>query len=395
MNHDSQHPAPRVTLSVPGCEMSSRERVARALARQTPDRVPIYDHYWYEAEMEFRRGLGCPLPPAGEVAELDTPRIARVHKLPMMSEEFDMDILELGWPDFRLRMIPAVTLEENDESILQRDGNDAVLRWWKHKMGVPEHVRYEIDSPEKWAKVKPLLTATRERIRWDEYKPMYRRARDLDRYVCYCSVEPFEMIKDVLGHEIMLRAMIRQPEWIHDIFNTYTAVAIRLFEMWEAEGLTCDGAFIYGDMAYNTGPFMSPKFFREFLVPYHKRYFDEFHKRGMQVMFHSDGDIRTVLPDLIYSGVDAINPLECKANMDLRELAPKWGDRLGFVGGFDVRVMATNDRDRIREEVRSKLAAAMPYRGIIYHSDHSVPPGVTLDSYRFMLEEILRVGKYE
>ncbi len=375
--------------------MTSRQRVARTLARQQPDRVPIYDKFWFETERTWREQLGCPFVFHAERSKFDWGATAPETQPTTLWEIFDMDITEVAWPDYRLRLVEPEILEETDESILQRDGNDAVLRWWKSKMGTPEHVSYGIDTPEKWARVKPLLTATRERIRFGEFWPLYRRARQADRYICFCTVEPFEMIKDVLGHEIMLKAMIRQPEWIHDIFNTYTNVEIRMLEIAEAEGMTCDGAFVYGDMAYNTGPFMSPRHFREFLVPYHRRMFDEFHKRDMPVIFHSDGDIRSVIGDLIDAGVDAINPLEAKANMDLCKLAPQYGDRLGFVGGIDVRVLMTNDPEQIRAEIRAKLAAAMPYHGYIYHSDHSIPPGVTLESYRLLLDEIRELGRYE
>ncbi len=375
--------------------MNSRERVARTLARKQPDRVPIYDHFWFETERDWREQLGCPLIFDAERSEYDWSSAAPEKQTTSLQEIFDMDIAEVGWPDYCLRLVEPEVLEETDEWILSRDGNEAVLRWWKHKMGTPEHVSYGIDSPEKWEKVKHLVTAYPDRIRWHEFKPLYRRTRAKDRFMCYSTVEPFEIVKDVLGHEIMLRAMIRHPEWIHDVFDTYTNVAIQMFEIAEADGMKCDGAFVYGDMAYNTGPFMSPRHFREFLVPYHKRMFDAFHKRGMPVLFHSDGDIRTVIEDLINAGADMINPLECKANMDLRELAPQWGERLGFIGGFDVRVMMTNDPDRIREEVRSKLTAAMPYNGVIYHSDHSVPPGVKLESYQLLLDEVRKVGSYE
>ncbi len=373
--------------------MTSRERVAAALARREVDRVPIYDKFWYEVEKQWRQQLGCPFV-TRERSRFDWEGSAPEAQPVSLQEIFEMDIAEVGWPDYRLRLVEPEVLEENDEWILQRDGNQAILRWWKHKMGTPEHVGYGIDSPQAWARVKPLMTASRKRIRWNEFGPLYRRTRARDRFLCYCTVEPFEMIKDVLGHEIMLKAMLKRPEWIHDIFDTYTSVAIELFEMFTAEGFVCDGAFVYGDMAYKTGPFMSPRHFREFLCPYHKRLFDAFHRRGMPVIFHSDGDIRPVIDDLIASGVDAINPLECKAGMDLRELAPRYGDRLSFVGNFDVRVMLSNDPEQIRAEVRTKLAAAMPYRGIIYHSDHSVPPGVTLESYRVVLDEVRRSGTY-
>jgi uroporphyrinogen decarboxylase len=375
--------------------MTSRQRVARTLARKPPDRVPIYDKFWFEVERDWREQLGCPFVYRHERSKFDWGATSPESQKTTLWEIFDMDITEVAWPDYRLRLVEPEILEETDEWILQRDGNDAVLRWWKHKMGTPEHVSYGIDTPQKWAQVKPLLTPAHERIRWHEFTPLYRRARLADRFVCFCTVEPVEMVKDVLGHEIMLKAMIRQPEWIRDVFETYADLAIRMFHIYEADGFTCDGAFVYGDMAYNTGPFMSPRHYREFLIPCLRRMFDEFHRRGMPVIFHSDGDIRLVLDDLIAAGVDAINPLECKANMDLRELAPRWGDRLGFVGGIDVRVLATNDPEQIRAEVRSKLAAAMPYYGYVYHSDHSVPPGVTLESYKLLLEEVRTAGQYE
>ncbi len=145
---------------------------------------------------------------------------------------------------------------------------------------------------------------------------------------------------------------------------------------------------------YEGNPETLAAHYREFVQPCHKRLFDEFHKRGMPVLFHTDGDVRVVLDDLIDSGVDSLNPLEAKANMDVRELAPLYGPRLGFCGNMDVTVMMTNDRERIREEIRSKLEATMPYNGYIYHSDHSIPPGVTLQTYQFVLDEVRRLGRY-
>ncbi|GAG03428.1 unnamed protein product, partial [marine sediment metagenome] len=251
--------------------MTSKERVARTLARQPPDCVPIYDKFWFETERQWREQLGCPFVFHPERSRFDWGATAPETQSRTLWEIFDMDITEVAWPDYRLRLVEPTVIEETDEWVLQRDGNQAVLRWWKHKMGTPEHVAFGIDTPEKWAKFKPLLTASRERVRWDEFWPLYRRARAAERFICFCTVEPMEMVKDVLGHEIMLKAMIKQPEWIHDVFDAYTRVAIQMFETVEAEGMTCDGAFIYGDMAYNTGPFMSPKHFREFLKPYHKR----------------------------------------------------------------------------------------------------------------------------
>ncbi len=370
--------------------LTSKERVARCLARRPADRVAMYDWFWAETEAEYVRRIGDPDLWCGMHGAQ-----AGTHEKRTLWEYFDFDLMQVAWPDQRLRMVAPTVLDETDEWVLLRDGNDAELRWWRHKMGTPEHVRFGIDTPEKWARVKPLLQASRDRIRWVEFWPRYRRARERDMFVCFAGVEVIESVKDVLGHEQLCKAMLKQPDWIRDVFATYTQFEIDMFRLCEAEGMTCDGAFIYGDIAYKNGPFMSPKHYREFVYPCHKRLFDEFHARGMPVILHSDGDIRKLIPHFIDAGVDMINPMESRAGMDVRELAPQYGDRLGFCGNIDVMVLATNDRDRIQAELHSKMAAAMKYRGYMYHSDHSIPPGVTLETYRWLLDEVRRFGRYE
>jgi len=275
--------------------MTHKERVARTLAHKQPDRVPIYDKFWFEVEREYREQLGCPFVFHRERSTFDWGAVSPETQATTLWEQFDMDIAEVAWPDFRLRFIEPEVLEETDEWVLLRDGNWAELRWWKHKMGTPEHVRFEIDTPEKWAEVKGLLTPSRDRVRWNEFWPLYHRARKADRFVCYGVADPFENLKDVVGHEIMLLSMIERPEWVHDLFETYTDLHIKMFEIVEAEGMVCDGAFVYGDMAYRNGPFMSPAHYREFVQPCHKRLFDEFHRRGMPIIFHTDGDVRVVI----------------------------------------------------------------------------------------------------
>jgi len=370
--------------------LTSRERVARCLARQPHDRVPLFDWFWSETEADYVARIGDPRLGCGIHAAQ-----AGYHERLTLWEYFDFDLMQVAWPDQRLRMVEPEVLEETDEWVLQRDGNEAVLRWWKHKMGTPEHVRFGIDSPEKWFQVKHLLRPSRQRVRWDEFWPRWRRAKAAGKFICFAGVEIIESVKDTLGHEMMCKALIKQPEWIRDVFETYTQFEIDMFHLVEAEGMVCDGAFIYGDIAYKNGPFMSPRHYREFVFPCHKRFFDEFHRRGMPVILHSDGDIRPLIPHFIEAGVDMINPLESRAGMDVRQLALQYGERLGFCGNIDVMVLATNDRQRIHAELESKMSAAMKYRGYMYHSDHSIPPGVTLETYRWLLDEVRRLGRYE
>ena len=52
------------------------------------------------------------------------------------------------------------------------------------------------------------------------------------------------------------------------------------------------------------------------------------------------------------------------------------------------------DLFRFREEIVSKLDAAMPGGGYIYHSDHSIPPTIAFDDYAYAIELIREIGTY-
>lgn len=96
----------------------------------------------------------------------------------------------------------------------------------------------------------------------------------------------------------------------------------------------------------------------------------------------------------IDAGFDVLQPMESKASMDIRELAPLYGNRLSFFGNIDVMKMITEDLDLIEEEIRTKFAAGMAHRGYLYHSDHSVPPQVSLKTYLHIIDLIQRYGAY-
>jgi uroporphyrinogen decarboxylase len=80
--------------------------------------------------------------------------------------------------------------------------------------------------------------------------------------------------------------------------------------------------------------------------------------------------------------------------MDIRQLAPQYGDQLSFWGNLDIMTMITNDLPTIEEELATKLAAAKPYNGYIYHSDHSVPPQVSWLTYQGIIRLLDQYGNY-
>ncbi|NUN93616.1 MAG: hypothetical protein HUU04_07530 [Verrucomicrobiae bacterium] len=198
-----------------------------------------------------------------------------------------------------------------------------------------------------------------------------------------------------MGDAITMVAMAEDPEWVRDVSETFTTVLLRNLDAVMATGIEPDGLWIYGDMAFNHATFCSPRMYRELIWPDHKRLADWAHAHRMKMIFHTDGNVNAVLDLYADAGFDALQPLEAKARMDLRTLGPKYGDRLTFFGNVNVMVLMTNDRAKIEAEVRAKLAAGMATKSYLYHSDHSVPPQVSWETYQFLIRVLDQYGRYD
>jgi uroporphyrinogen-III decarboxylase len=169
-------------------------------------------------------------------------------------------------------------------------------------------------------------------------------------------------------------------------------MALRITRLIIEAGYKLDVAFVFNDMAYRNGLLFSPKIYRECIFEWDKMICDFFHNHDMPVIYHTDGDIRELIPHLIDAGVDCLQPLEAKANMDVRQLKQEYGDRLAFMGNIDTRKMADPDPRVIEEEIRTKLETAKVGGGYIYHSDHSVPNTVSFEQYCRVIELVKAYG---
>ena len=71
---------------------------------------------------------------------------------------------------------------------------------------------------------------------------------------------------------------------------------------------------------------MSPRMFREFVLPYLQEMVDLAKEKGVPFIKHTDGDIRSVMDMIIDAGIDALDPLEPIAGIDIAEMKEKYGD---------------------------------------------------------------------
>lgn len=357
-------------------QLTGQERVSRCLARADHDRIPRYETFWPET---IRRWQTEDLEGDGETV------------LELM--EADLHGHDWYWPS----PFPGSyeTLEEDADTKVTRTPLGAVIREWKNRSVTPEHLSFECEDPDIWAeKYLPAYRGQGVVIDVEAQMQAYREGRAAGRWCFLRGVEPFEVMRAMLGDENFMCAMLEEPAWIAEIAEVVISNAIVNYSAVLAAGAEPDGLWCYGDMAFNKGTFCSPEAYRKLIWPQHKRLVDWTHEHGMKFIYHTDGDVRGVLDLYVEAGFDCIQPMESKANMDIRELAPHYGKDMAFFGNIDIMKYAFAGLDEIEEEIRTKFAAGMANHGYLYHSDHSVPPQVSWQKYQAILKLVERYGQY-
>jgi len=370
-------------------ELTSKERFDRILKHQPVDRVGLFEVFWRETAQKWSA--------EGHFAQPE-----------MASDHFGLDVRRTGGEitpgDYRtINLIADIdageqVVEETESLRLIRDGNGALLRWLKTGSGAPEHVGFTVKDRRGWEEhIRPYLLDEQtyeRRINFSSYRELRAKCARDHRFMTCGVVGAFDQMSPMCGHEHLLVGMALDAEWVREMADLYATVTVYLLEiLFEREGLP-DGLWVWDDLGFKNGPFMSPAMYRAILYPAHKKLFDFAHRYGLPVILHCDGYVEALIPSLIEAGINCLQPLEAKAGMDLPKLKKRFGNQIALIGGMDVRVLETNDRWAVEAELLSKLPVAMTGSGYVLQVDHSVSPLVAYETYKYFVERGLEIGTY-
>jgi uroporphyrinogen decarboxylase len=144
------------------------------------------------------------------------------------------------------------------------------------------------------------------------------------------------------------------------------------------------------DFATKQGPIFSPAFLRLFHYPHVRRLADAWHARGIRVLYHSDGNYRMAIPDLMACGVDGFYCLEPGVGMDAVALKRRWPGMV-WAGGIDgVDLMERGTPDQVRAEVRRHIreTRALETGGLFVATSSEISPTIPAANYRAMVEAV-------
>lgn len=349
----------------------SVRRVTAALSHQEADRVPRDDGYWAEFTAIWLKEKG--MPPDADI-----------HK------HYQNDI-QIAAGDETPFFSSAKILENGKNCRIERDGWGMVKRV-RNGGQFYEELEPAIQEPEDLDR-KPFDPPSAD-ARYQKLTPYVEKWKESD-FVLGKTGGPYLRSAFLRGTEQFLLDIAADPGFVKALVNKVTdhliAVGLEELRRW---GLHSTGLAIFDDMAYNDSLMFSPKAYETIFQPAIKRMVTAYKGAGAKfVMLHSDGNIADAIDGLIDAGVDAINPVEPRAGLDVVRLKEKYGRKLAYVGGLcNSLVLPNGTPEEIVAHVRHALEAAKG--GGLVLGCHSVGPDISVRNYEIAFETWQKYGMY-
>ncbi|MCL5102989.1 MAG: uroporphyrinogen decarboxylase family protein [Armatimonadetes bacterium] len=354
--------------------MTDRERYVAVMNFEKFDRFPLWHAGpWDETLVRWRKeGL-----PEDEALE-DYFGGDRVKYLPVL---FGL------YPRFERTTL----CEEGDTRIVKTEIGIIQREKVEHSFwAMPQFLDYPIKNRDDFEKMKERYNPEDDGRFGTEYEELLREAPDRD-YVLILSggrdISLFGALRDWCGLEHLSVLFYDDPGLVHDMMEFVADFCVVLLARVLSQ-ITPDAVYVWEDMAYKTSSLISPKMFREFMLPRYRRLTDCIRSFGVSKIFvDSDGDVNGLIPLFLEGGVNGLSPLEINSGMDPIQLRRNLDSRLLMFGGIDKKKLS-RDRREVYDEVMPKLEFFARSGGYIPMVDHSIPPDVPFENYAYMVELI-------
>ncbi len=356
--------------------MTGYERFMTALLRQgEPDRVPLWELIVNEPTLSAWGARS--LEEFVEMEDLDGITIFEDMRLELLGAKEQQ---ELVW---RGRTIVAGTRQ------VVRDEWGIV--WGITDFGIPYPIDGPIKEPSDLKTYTPPDPEAPHRLQ--SLREAVRRFKGR-KAIVFLTHDGFEFPHYLRGGmENLLLDYYDNPRLAHELAEMVIDYKVRLMRRAIREG--ADAIVCGDDYANQHGTVMSPQHFREFVLPYLKRSIDAAHDEGVPFIKHTDGNVWAILDDMVQAGIDALDPIEPAAGMDIGEVKMKYGNRIAVVGNVDCSFLLTRGTsEEVEEAVKETIAKASPGGGHILASSNSIHPAVKPENYKAMIEAAKRYGRY-
>jgi len=316
--------------------MNPRERVLAALQHRIPDRVPRFE-IWIDALW-------------GELGSADPPRA----------------YVDTGQDGI---LLPSLDLPGSNA---WGTGMDEWGRVWRDGI----YMGGVLDSAADLERFSPPLDCAEQLFDRQRIAALRRT------YPGHClmfgtHIGPFTAAYLAMGMERFFLRLVDDRPFVQRLLEARTDWCLALYR--QAEALGAEVLVLADDAGSGKGPLISPRLWRELVWPCHRRIVDGLH---VPVIWHSDGDITSLLPMAIEAGIAGVHGLDPLAGMDLAHIKREYGRDLVLVGNVDVRVLFAEDLGAVRNEVDRCLRDGAPGGGYMLATCNSIHAGMNPSAVR-------------
>lgn len=208
----------------------------------------------------------------------------------------------------------------------------------------------------------------------------------------------FEMAQRIVGMEHCLIMMASGPTLAGALFDRLLELKLDFWEMaLPALADEIDVVAEFDDYGTQTSQLISPRMFRQQLKPRLSTLFARIKQLApkAKLFFHSCGNVRPIIPDLIEMGVEILNPVHVRATgMEPVALKRDFGDDLLFWGGgVDTQgVLPGGTPQEVKDDVRRNIEALAPGGGYVFSPVHNIQADVPPENMLAVLEALQEYG---
>lgn len=381
--------------------LTSKERVLTALDHREPDRVPVVIGVSNATSLKmkaYRRlkehlGIKAPDEYLYQRPELGTARL-------------DERTLERLGGDVRgvLDLEPGAVRERNRQ---REPGTPSTDSW-----GIGQ---VELEEGEWFPGIHPLQDATTgeelddypwpdmdDPTRVDHVRDQARRLAEEGRYAVMGTpwlLFPLERAFGLQGMDAFLLNLAVRPDFARMLLQKNLDLCKQLMGHFLREaGDYLDIVKIGDDLGTQESLLISPDMYREILKPVHAELISFIKERtDANILFHTDGDVYPLIPDLLEIGIDILNPIQTSAGQmaDLGKLKREFGRDLVLCGGIDTHhVLPHGTPEEVEQEVRRVIEILGLGGGYLVSAVHTIMNDVPPENVLALADAVKTYGQY-
>lgn len=330
--------------------LSPRERLETAWSFREPDRVPIELGLW--------------------PAVAQDPRSARARALiATYCDRF------ASWsPGWGFLGLP---VREETQVVEETPGQGVRQRHVRHTpAGDFEAITWHPVSTEDYAWERQYLRTPEDLRRLLEYRHglpeaapagfFAARERVGDQALLVVSIpHPFGILTRASRREDFFSWLLLERTLLHDLLGKLVQRVLDRLDPLLAAGI--GPYFFQSGMELALPPWMSPRLFEEYIVPYDSRIYGLLHRYGGKTRIHCHGNAMRYLERFVEIGIDGIEPCEPppQADVVLAEAKRLVGDRMLLCGNIPSPQFQFLHPDETEELVKQAIRDAAPGGGFI------------------------------